>query len=210
MGGVRVKASNATSYRVVKLVDGMVDYITIPISGGSGIRAVPLGTARDLASIASSSVPVLSVRRSTIPWAVDAARKLDFKVLEYMIPVPSVSAAILAEMIKQYGIKLGTVIVWDGKWIPEKPTNYVNSIATLASNIEYIIIESRRQMPPLGDMRGYNQYGINYEAIGGDDICKAVNTGIIDLIDVDANKIPESQIASLISRIKGVSGECGK
>ncbi|MEB3862123.1 MAG: hypothetical protein GSR84_07895 [Desulfurococcales archaeon] len=199
---MRVKASNATSYKIVKLVDGMADYITIPVSGGSGARAVPLGSARDLASIASRSTPVLSVRRSTIPWAVDAARKLDFEVLEYTVPVPSVSAAILAEMIRQYGIRLGTVIVWDGRWIPEKPINYVNSITTLASNIEYILIESRRQETPFSDLKGYDRYGINYEALGGE-VCRVAEDGNIDLIDIDAAQIPESQLQSTITRIKG-------
>ncbi len=199
---MRVKASNATSYKIVKLVDSIADYITIPISGGSGARAVPLGSARDLASIASRSTPVLSVRRSTIPWAVDAARKLDFEVLEYTVPVPSVSAAILAEMIGQYGIRLGTVIVWDGRWIPEKPINYVKSITTLASNIEYILIESRRQETPFGDLKGYDRYGINYEALG-DEVCRVAEDGNIDLIDIDVARIPESQLQSTITRIKG-------
>ncbi len=208
---MKFKVSGVTSYKHASMFDGMVDYIGIPVSGSQG-RGVPIGTARDIASMVSKSKPVLAVYRSTIPWLVETARRLDFSIIEYRVPVPSITTAILAEMLEPYGIRIVPTIVWGRGWRPEPPCSYSRALTRLANNIEYIMLESLEASPiPVGQIPGEScdpVFGVKGN-LSPEYICSVAKKGI-NVVDLE-EEVDEAGGKSLakLQRILEEARKCG-
>lgn len=205
---MKVKVSRVTLHRHASALDGLVDYIAVP-AGSGGLK---LGVARDILSSIKKSAPVLSVYKSSFTWVVDAARKSDIPLIEYVMPVPSISAGILAEMLSQYGVRLGTVLEWDHGWRPEDPCAYARSLNSIASNIEYILIRGIEQgNPPLAEVERVSRcsslLGVSISP-EGELACRILGSGV-GLLDFDIGGSSEDALARIRDTIS-VSRECSR
>jgi phosphoribosylanthranilate isomerase len=217
-GRPRLKVCGITHPADVEALDGVADYLGFIVARKpSSLRVLEPSKARVLAESVSRSRRVMVVYG--YPWTdtITLASKLEvFDVVQYHRPISVEEASMLADGLKEVGVGLAPVSLWDGRSLSPNPCILAN-----AADYEYILVDADKSLQqryqlglrvPLEMYRYAAQCSQRAGAAGGitaENACLVAATGV-HLIDVSSGveDEPGRKNAAKVRRLLKVIEEC--
>lgn len=215
----RLKVCGVTRFEDVEFLDGVADYLGFIISREHvSPRSLEPARARNLAETVSKSSRVAVVHGYSWLEAVELVSRLEvFNIIQYHHPLATNEVLKFADMLKDVGVKLAPVSLWNGSILQPDPC----TIATTTS-YEYLLVDAEK-----GSELRYQQglrvpldaykYAVSCTekagAAGGitpENVCLVVKLGVY-LVDVSSGVESKpghkdaSKVARLVEAIKTCS-----